>query len=232
MARVQPLSEALAGGQGPQPLDFPGVGLTCTSEVFIVRSQQPLAVLSSAVVGGGFVQAHTLLNRHVHRDYNCAEPTGDLVACARGHGITGTFVGLMTAVSLQKAQTMTVRADGLTVAAVVTAGISNTATPGLSPPASSEPGTINLILLIDAQFSPAAMVNAVITATEVKTQVLLARGIRTPEGHPATGTSTDAIAVACTGRGTCLSYAGPVTLVGWLIGRCVRTALENALAQG
>ena len=51
-------------------LDFPGVALTCTSEVFIVRSQQPLAVLSSAVVGGGFMQARYLLNRHVHRDYN------------------------------------------------------------------------------------------------------------------------------------------------------------------
>jgi adenosylcobinamide amidohydrolase len=38
--------------------------------------------------------------------------------------------------------------------------------------------------------------------------------------------------VASTGRGTPLTYAGPVTLVGWLIGRCVRTALEEALAQG
>ena len=34
-----------------------------------------------------------------------------------------------------------------------------------------------------------------------------------------------------TGSGTPLLYAGPVTLVGWLIGRCVRAALEEALAQ-
>ena len=61
------------------------------------------------------------------------------------------------------------------------------------------------------------MVHAVITATEVKTQVLMARGVRTPEGYAATGTSTDAIAVASTGRGIPLLYAGPVTLVGWLI---------------
>jgi adenosylcobinamide amidohydrolase len=89
-----------------------------------------------------------------------------------------------------------------------------------------------MILLIDAYLTPAAMVHAVITATEVKTQVLMARSVRTPEGYAATGTSTDAIAVASTGRGTPLAYAGPVTLVGWLIGRCVRTALEEALAQG
>jgi hypothetical protein len=34
------------------------------------------------------------------------------------------------------------------------------------------------------------------------------------------------------GPGIPLVYAGPVTLVGWLIGRCVRAALEEALAQG
>ena len=43
-----------------------------------------------------------------------------------------------------------------------------------------------MILLIDACLTPAAMVNAVITATEVKTQVLMARGVRTPEGYAAT----------------------------------------------
>lgn len=213
-------------------LDFPGVTLTCTSEVLIVRSQQPLEILSSAVVGGGFVRARYLLNRHVHRDYNCMEPAADLVAFARERGIMEAFVGQMTAVSLPRAQVRTLRAAALTVAVVITAGISNPTAPGLSPPAITGPGTINIILLIDACLTPAAMVNAVITATEVKTQVLLARGVRTPEGEAATGTSTDAIAVATTGRGPLLPYAGPVTRVGWLIGRGVRSALEEALAHG
>jgi adenosylcobinamide hydrolase len=154
------------------------------------------------------------------------------MAFARRHGITEAFVGQMTAVSLQKARAVTLRAETLTVAVVVTAGLSNATTPGLSAPVIPGPGTINMILLIDACLTPAAMVNAVITATEVKTQVLLARGVRTPEGYAATGTSTDAMAVASTGSGTPLPYAGPVTLVGWLIGRCVRAALEDALAQG
>src|SRR5436190_15472704 len=92
-------------------LDIPSVALTCTPEVFIVHSQQPLEVLSSAVVGGGFVRVRYLLNRHVHRDYNCAEPAADLVVCARRHGITEDFVGQMTAVSLHKARAIIVRAD-------------------------------------------------------------------------------------------------------------------------
>jgi adenosylcobinamide hydrolase len=213
-------------------LDFPGVVLTRTAEVLILYSQQPLTVLSSAVVGGGLVRVRYLLNRHVHRDYNCLDPVTDLVAFARSRGISEAFVGQMTAVSLQKARAITLRAETLTVAAVVTAGLSNATTPGLSAPVTPGPGTINMILLIDACLTPAAMVNAVITATEVKTQVLMARGAHTPEGHAATGTSTDAIAVASIGSGMPLAYAGPVTLVGWLIGRCVRTALEEALAQG
>ncbi len=85
------------------------------------------------------------------------------------------------------------------------------------------------ILLIDAHLTPAAMVNAVITATEAKTHVLVKRSVRTREGHPATGTSTDTVVVACTGRGEPLSYAGPVTCVGWLIGQSVRQGLEEAL---
>jgi iron complex transport system ATP-binding protein len=212
-------------------LDFPGVVLTRTAEVLVVHSQQPLTVLSSAVVGGGMVRVRYLLNRRVHRDYDCLDPVADLVAFARSQGISEAFVGQMTAVSLQKAQAITLRTETLTVATVVTAGLSNATTPGLSAPVTPGPGTINMFLLIDACLTPAAMVNAVITATEVKTQVLLTRGVRTPESYAATGTSTDAIAVASTGNGTPLAYAGPVTLVGWLLGRCVRTALEKALTQ-
>ena len=121
-------------------LDFPDVALTHTAEVLVVHSQQPLTVLSSAVVGGGVARVRYLLNRHVHRDYDCLDPAADLVAFARRQGITEAFVGLMTAVSLQKARTITLRAATLTVAAVVTAGTSNATAPGLSPPAMASIG--------------------------------------------------------------------------------------------
>ena len=104
-------------------LDFPGVVLTRTTEVLVVHSQQPLTVLSSAVVGGGVVHVRYLLNRHVHRDYNCLDPVADLVAFARSQGISEAFVGQMTAVSLQKARAVMLRAETLTVAAMVTASI-------------------------------------------------------------------------------------------------------------
>jgi iron complex transport system ATP-binding protein len=212
------------------PLDFPGVTATLSAEALVLCSQQPLQTLSSAVVGGGFLRARYIVNRHVHKDYCHPEPAADLLTFARSHGIAEAFVGLMTAVPMHKTRTITVREAALTVSVVVTAGLSNPAAPGFSPPAVLRPSTINLILLLDACLSPAAMMNAGMTATEVKTQVLLKRGVLTPEGYAATGTSTDAVIVACPEDGEVLPYAGPVTTVGWLIGRGVRAALEAALA--
>src|SRR5262249_13445682 len=112
-------------------LDFPGAVLTRTAEMLVVHSQQPLTVLSSAVVGGGVVRVRYLLNRHVHRAYHCLDPAADLVAFARSQGITEAFVGQMTAVSLQKARAVTLRAETLTVAAVLTAGCQKYTTPQL-----------------------------------------------------------------------------------------------------
>jgi hypothetical protein len=71
-------------------LDFPGVALTCTAEVLVVYSQQPLTVLSSAVVRGCY-----LLNRRVHRDYRCLDPVADLVAFARRQYGAGNY-GIIT----------------------------------------------------------------------------------------------------------------------------------------
>jgi len=198
-------------------LDFPGIIATLSPEAPMLRSAKNLHVLASAVVGGGLMHTHCIVNRHVHKDYHHPDPASDLRAYAAGCGIPGPFVGLMTAVYLDRTQRATLHDGDMTIAAIVTAGLSNPATPGLSPPARPLPGTINIILLVDAQLSPAAMVNAVIiTTTEVKTQLLLERGVRTPKGYPATGTSTDAVVVACTGRGGSLPYAGPATRVGWL----------------
>ena len=117
----------------------------------------------------------------------------------------------MTAAATEHAR-LAVAADGaLTVAAVVSVGLSNTVCAGVTPPAAPLPGTINAILLLDADLTPAAMVNAVITATEGKTMALGEWQVSDARGAPASGTSTDAVVVACTGRGAALDYAGPGT---------------------
>jgi iron complex transport system ATP-binding protein len=214
-------------------LDFPGVVARFTAgnpgRALVLRSERPLQTLSSALVGGGFGQARCIINRHVDKDYDVRTPAEDLIAFAREHGVDEPFVGLMTAVYVDEAESATARDGDLTVATVATAGVGNATASGLSGPAALAPGTINLVVLVDGALTPAALVNAVITATEAKTQTLMDHGVRTSDGHPASGTSTDAVVIACTGRGPKLPYAGPATRVGWLIGRSVRRALEKAL---
>jgi len=209
--------------------DFPDIDIEHISgnpgDALVVRSRRTLHTLSSATVGGGFSSARTIINRHVHQDYDVLDPRADMIAFARQHDIQEQFVGLMTAVFLDNAQASTCTGGGLQVATVATVGLGNRIAAGLTGPIPLSPGTINLIVLVDAHLTPAAMVNAAVTVTEAKSQVLGSRGVRTQEGYTATGTSTDALVVACTGRGPALPYAGPATQVGWSIAHSVREAM-------
>lgn len=209
-------------------LDFPGVTLTCTKQSLLLHSAQPLDVLSCAVVGGGYTTARYILNCHVDINYDSRDPARDLEERAQALGIQENFVGLLTAVLLDRVRIASVSEQGLTVTAVVTAGVGNATAAGQSQPAVWRPGTINTVLLIDANLCASAKVKAVVTATEAKTCALQERRVRTPEGLLATGTSTDSIVIACTGRGPAWPYAGPATVPGWLIGRATRQAILEA----
>ena len=134
----------------------------------------------------------------------------------------------MTAACLRNKEVVVEEAEGLAVVAAITLALGNLTSAGRSLPAPWTPSTINTILLLHAHLTRSALVGALVTATEAKTLALFEEGLFTPEGYPATGTSTDAIVVACTGRGRALRYAGPATAVGWLIGRAVR----RGIAQG
>ena len=173
----------------PQPL--PGITVTIGRRAVRVSSERPLTVLSSAVVGGGYGSAREILNVHVDDKYDGERPDEDLAAVAAELGVAGPFVGLMTAAYTEFARCAVESLGDLTVAAVVSVGLSNTSSAGVTPPieagpadgaAAPGPGTINVILLVDGALTPAAMVNAVITATEAKTMTLAEWDVKTPEG--------------------------------------------------
>ena len=207
-----------------------GISVSETSEVIHIQSASPLTTLSSAIVGSGFQHVRHILNTHVDKNYAASNPKADLRVLARRQNIREPFIGLLTAVHLRKLRAAFVEADGLSVGSLITAGVGNATCAGVTPPFSYQPGTINIILLLDAHLTRGAMLNAFITVTEAKCIVLQSRNIRTPDDDPATGTSTDTITIAATGRGSLNSYAGPATPVGWLIARAVRRALEDSLS--
>ncbi len=212
-----------------QSFAIPGITFSIDEIAVHVASQEPLTVLSSAVVGGELRAARRIVNMHVRKDYDDPRPESDLATCAARLGIAEPFVGMMTAARTQDARVAVETHAEVTAVAVVTAGLSNPTAAGVSSLAEWRPSTINTILLIDAALTPAAMINAIITATEAKTLALVEAGVRAPHGGFASGTSTDSIVIATTERGARLEYAGPISPVGALIGRAVRRAMQDAL---
>jgi len=209
--------------------EFPSVTVSLDDEALIIQSVEPMLAITSSVTGGGILPTRYILNMHVDKNYHCVSPADDLKSFAQSKGINESFHGFMTAVYLNKMKSATLHEQDITVTAFVTAGVSNATSAGISAPAYFAPGTINIILLVDANLTQAALVNAVITATEAKTASLQEKNIHTLDGLLATGTSTDAICVACTGRGKPTDYAGSATVVGWLMARAVRDCLASAL---
>ncbi len=87
------------------------------------------------------------------------------------------------------------------------------------------PGTINIIVSVPVPLSDAAYVGAVMTATEAKTQAVLAAGFR------ATGTASDAICVAAPAAGEPENFAGPRSLWGARIARAVHSAVHTGAVR-
>jgi adenosylcobinamide amidohydrolase len=206
-----------------------GISISETAEVIHIRSTSPLNVLSSAIVGSGFRRVSHILNAHVDKDYSSTNPKADLRELAHRCGADSPFIGLLTAVYLHKVRLAFLEADGFSVSALITAGVGNAASAGITRPYAAQAGTINIILILDANLTRGAMLNAFITTTEAKCAVIQSRNILTPDKDAATGTSTDTITIATTGRGTPQPYAGSVTTIGWLIARTVRQALTASL---
>ena len=212
-------------------MSLDGVATRVGPEAVVVIAEHELVVLSSAVVGGGFTRARAVLNVHVPKNFACADAVETVAAAALRLGVPAPWVGLLTGAWTERAEIATAAADEVRALVVATVGLSNPSAAGLTARAAALPATINTIAVVDADPEPAALVNLVATLTEVKTDVLRAAGVRCEDGHPATGTSSDAIVVAATGRGARCRYGGPLTEAGWATARAARQALERGVRR-
>lgn len=95
---------------------------------------------------------------------------------------------------------------------------------GTSPSGAWRPGTVNIVVAVPVALTDAGLVNAVITATEAKTQALL------EAGYPCTGTASDAICIAAPspagGDDEGELFAGPRSEWGARIARAVHAAVH------
>jgi adenosylcobinamide amidohydrolase len=146
------------------------------------------------------------------------------------------WAALMTAARVDDACWVKVSHQDCQAHVIITAGVNNACSAGVTPycvPASdrTKPGTINIMAVLSHSLTPGALVNAVQTVTEAKTQTLRDLGVVCPvTGAFASGTNTDAtlIAAADSVPG---EYAGPGTLIGYMLARGVRGALTRAVKR-
>jgi len=206
-----------------------GVHVDIGHEAVVVRADEPLTTASSAVVGGGLGRASAIVNLHVPKNFRGEHADRVLEAFVARRSIPAPWVGLLTGAWTEKAEVATETMDGITAVAIVTVGLSNPASAGRTAVAAWLPSTINTILVVDAAATPAALVNLVMTVTEAKVMVVAEAGVRTLDGDPASGTSTDAIVIAATGRGRRCEFGGPVSDLGWAAARAARAALSQGV---
>jgi len=180
-------------------------------------------MIASGVVGGGLGERQWVLNAQVPGGYDRMDPAAHLAELAAGLGLAGPGVGLLTAASV----TDVVQREGEGVLVAATVGL-RVPTWAAAPAGSVDrefgpirrPGTINIIVSVPVPLADAAYVNAVMTATEAKTQALLEAGIR------GSGTASDAICIAAPAAGEREDFAGPRSLWGARIARAVHAAVR------
>jgi adenosylcobinamide amidohydrolase len=209
-----------------------GVEVTVSPAAVLVAADRLLTVISSAAANGGLTSARAIVNVHVRHDMPWQDAAVTVEAFVRRHAVKGPVVGLLTAAATDKAEVAVERAADITALAIATVGLSNVIEAGTRMRAEvPSPSTINTIVVLDADPEAAALVNVVMTVTEVKTAVLAAARVRCADGGAASGTSTDAVAVAATGRGPRSRFGGPVSDLGWLAARATRRALEAGVLR-
>lgn len=206
-----------------------GLHVESGPEAVVVAADRPLRTLSSAVLRGGLAEARAIVNVHVERGDCGEDPDGILEAYARRRGLAAPYVGLLTGARTQDATIGEEAAEGFHALVIVTVGLSNRMAAGRAPIARWTPSTINTIVLVEGDPEPAALVNLALTVTEVKVLALIEAGIMDADGMAVTGTSTDAVVVAATGRGPRARFGGPVSALGWTVARATRHALDDGL---
>jgi adenosylcobinamide hydrolase len=217
-------------------------------ESIVINLEQKNKVLSTSHLNGGYQENLSAVFNHditsglgPRTEITPANYEQHLSLLAEELGLDPqTTAGLITSASMENVAICSESFRELKVTALVTGGIEVNGGRVGDPAFFYEqqgqifflpPGTINIILHINADLPAETMVRSLITATEAKTAALqeLGAGSNYSSGL-ATGTGTDgAIVIANPQADLKLFYAGKHSKLGELIGLAVKAAVKEAL---
>ncbi|HAK72427.1 MAG TPA: adenosylcobinamide amidohydrolase [Sporomusaceae bacterium] len=210
----------------------------------VVAFTGPRAVLSTSLCSGGYRNDLQAVFNHDMKRATGITADNYLTYLADKAGSLGLdpakVSGMGTAASMENTVVLSESYQSLTVTAIATGGVEGNGgrvgdpTPYFMPgqkPAAYKPGTINIMLVIDADLPAGTLARALVTCTEAKTAALqeLVAGSRFSTGL-ATGSGTDqTVIITNPGSELYLEDAGKHSKLGELIGRTVKQAVKEAL---
>jgi adenosylcobinamide amidohydrolase len=212
------------------PID--GISVEIRDKCLLINSEKPLEVLTSSNKSLGYDKYSWIANKQVPLDSDHFKLDQLWEEFIEKMGLPKQTLGFVTAAKVENAVIVSEKQQNLTVSAAVTAGVRAAATAGDRATENLAPHTVNTIVVVDGNLTVSGMVSAIVTATEAKTVVFRELNIKSfISGEIATGTASDAIAVACTGRGKQTAFAGTGSKLGELIARTVRQATKTCLQK-
>ena len=213
-----------------------GTKLVVKDNVLAVICDNALMTVSSAFYNGGYKQIKAVLNVGVPEGYNDRslhlDPLKLITSSAAKLGITKDYLAMVTAAKINNYSLVSKKSDDFSVSVAVTAGCKHGESSGEEMDVQEIHGTINIIVLIDGKPTESCMIASVITATEAKSAALRDLDVRSLyTGDSATGSITDSVTIASTDIGKTISYGGPASKLGKLVGFCTRKAVTEALIK-
>jgi adenosylcobinamide amidohydrolase len=184
------------------------------------RFAEAMTVASTAACGGGLGDRDWIINAQVGHDYRRRDQQRHGAELAAAATVDGAGVVMFTAVDVREVRSG--EDGGVRVDATVglTLPVWAAAPDATSAAAGAAPGTINIVAVLPVRLTAAALLNALCTATEAKTQALLDAGV------PGTGTASDAVTVACPATGPAEPFGGPRSVWGARLARAVHYAVS------
>jgi adenosylcobinamide amidohydrolase len=189
--------------------------------VLVWRFDRPVRVVASAPHGGGLGVRRWVVNAQVPSSYGRRDPDHHLGKLGISLGLPARGVGMLTAADVRNVSV----AHDAGVEVAVTAGLGHptwAAGPECRRPVSLV-GTINAVVWVPERLSDGALVNAVTTATEAKSQALWDGKV------DGSGTATDAVCVACPEDARRHAFGGPRSIWGGRLARAVHAAVAARL---
>lgn len=200
-----------------------------------LQTASAMKVVSSAMHNPGFGHYTHLMNRTVPITYDERQPHQELLQFLQAqHFPHDNTVAMMTAVQAKFATIRDFTYEGIHLVIMITAGLGNAVdiTRAFQREEQYHAGTINTWVLINGKLSDEALFQAMISTTEAKVKALVDEGVTDPTtGTLATGTSTDSLLITSTEEGDFHQYAGPITMLGKIIGYGVYETMCEAVRK-